>query len=203
MTTPPTPRTLYVSSIRLAAVLTAVRLSREFTRQTLRHWQLNDQIDSAEIIVSELVTNGVKTTGLPQPQPKWSDIRGHHVIGVQLRLLDASLYVEVWDPGTGTPVVPEQHPDAEGGRGLFLVEALSKRWDVYRPRNGGKIVWAELALHQPDDPTPRREAHPQRDPGNHDPTAGQELDLLDMALMQRVLDGLRQALQRDVEVAAV
>jgi hypothetical protein len=58
-----TPRTLYVSSIRLAAVLTAVSLSREFVRQTLKHWQLEEQIDSAELIASELVTNAVKMSG--------------------------------------------------------------------------------------------------------------------------------------------
>jgi hypothetical protein len=68
-------------------------------------------------------------------------------------LAGTSLYVEVWDAGDGSPVVPRQHPEAEGGRGLLLVEVLSKRWDVYRPRHGGKVVWSELALSAPGNPT--------------------------------------------------
>jgi anti-sigma regulatory factor (Ser/Thr protein kinase) len=185
------PRTHYIASLRLSAVLTAVSLSREFVRQTLQQWQLKEHIDSAELIVSELVTNAVKMTGIPDPEPKWSDIKGHHLIGVQVRIVDRSLYVEVWDSGTGSPVVPEQSPDAEGGRGLFLVETLSKRWDVYRPRSGGKVVWAELDVAKPPSAPLQADALPQREPGSHGPVAGVEMDLVDQALMQRVLDGLR------------
>jgi anti-sigma regulatory factor (Ser/Thr protein kinase) len=199
---PPTPRNLSVSSIRLAAVLMAVSLSREFIRQTLAAWQLTDQIDSAEMIVSELVTNAVKTAGITDPKPTWNMIKAHHIIGVQLRLVDASLYVEVWDRGSGAPVVPEQSLDAEGGRGLFLVEALSKQWDVYRPTVGGKVIWAELVLDEPVNPPLLKEALPLHDPGAHEPVAGEELELVDMALMQRVLDGLPLA-QRDIEAMAV
>ncbi len=191
------PRTHYIASLRLSAVLTAVSLSREFIRQTLQQWQLKEHIDSAELIVSELVTNAVKMTGIPDPDPKWSDIQGHHLIGVQLRSVDGKLYVEVWDPGTGSPVVPEQSLDAEGGRGLFLVETLSKRWDVYRPRRGGKVVWAELALSDPMTASLPTEALPQRASGSRGPTADREWELLDTALTQRVLDGLGQAPQRD------
>ncbi len=33
--------------------------------------------------------------------------------------------------------------DAEGGRGLLLVEAISHRWSWYAtPEQGGKVVWA-------------------------------------------------------------
>ena len=35
--------------------------------------------------------------------------------------------------------------DTEGGRGLFLVDALSERWNWYDARAwGGKVVWAEV-----------------------------------------------------------
>jgi hypothetical protein len=34
---------------------------------------------------------------------------------------------------------------AEGGRGLFLVAALSERWSCYTTSQGGKVVWAEIA----------------------------------------------------------
>jgi hypothetical protein len=34
-------------------------------------------------------------------------------------------------------------PDEEGGRGLMLVETLSKDWGAYR-KDGGKVVWAQI-----------------------------------------------------------
>jgi hypothetical protein len=41
-------------------------------------------------------------------------------------------------------VVPRiAEPDALNGRGLVIVEALSTRWG-WEPRDGGKVVWAEL-----------------------------------------------------------
>lgn len=201
--TPPVPRTLSVSSIRLVAVLTAVSLSREFVRQTLAAWQLADQISSAKLVVSELVTNAVKMTGITDPKPTWNMVKAHHVIGVQLRLVDTSLYVEVWDRGDGSPEISEQSPDAEGGRGLFIVESLSERWDIYRPAAGGKVVWSELRLPAGTNKPLLAERLPQRDPGAHGPMAGEVLELVDMALMQRVLDGLRIAHQRDIEAVAV
>lgn len=68
------------------------------------------------------------------------------MIAVQLRVLDGSLFVEAWDRTQEMPVV--QHPgfNATSGRGLLLVESLAKRWDVYGPTVGGKVVWAELSL---------------------------------------------------------
>jgi anti-sigma regulatory factor (Ser/Thr protein kinase) len=179
VTTPPAPKCLCVSSIRLDAVLTAVSLSREFIRQTLRLWQLADQIDSADLVVSELVTNAIKS-------------KAHHVIGVQLRLAGASLYVEVWDRGDGSPVIPEQTLDAEGGRGLFLVGSISKRWGIHRPAVGGKTVWSELPLTEPVHPPLLKDGRPLCDPGGHGPEAGPEWELVDIALVQRVVDGLRQ-----------
>ncbi|MGC5343776.1 ATP-binding protein [Streptomyces sp. DT24] len=187
-----TPTSLYVSSIRLAAVTTAANVSRAFIRQTLLRWQLADFIDGAELIVSELVTNAVKETGIIEPSPSWEMVRAHHILGVQIRLVNDNLYVEVWDRGDGEPAIPEQTNDAESGRGLFLVDVLSEKWGVHRPAVGGKIVWAKLPLDKPLDVPLLTEGLPQRDPGTHGPVAGEELKLVDKALVQRVLDGLRQ-----------
>lgn len=161
--TSPTPRTVCVSRIRLAAVLTAVGMSREFVRRTLQGWQLPDQIDCAELIVSELVTNAVKNSGGTGAYPPSE-------VGVQLRLAGADLYVEVWDRGAGSPVIAAPTLDAEGGRGLFLVEAMSRRLGVQRSPVGGKIVWAELALPE----------QVQSD---------QDVGTADLALIQRALEG--------------
>jgi anti-sigma regulatory factor (Ser/Thr protein kinase) len=185
MTAPLTPSGLHVASIRLEAVFASVGLSREFVRKTLGDWRVSDQIDDAELMVSELVTNAVKSTGVADAVPKGEGI------GVQLRAMGTTLYVEVWDGGEGSPGIPEQALDAEGGRGLFLVQALSKRWGVYRPAVGGKIIWSELALTEPVKLPPHIGELPVRDPGAHGPMAGATVKLVDIALVQRVLDGLR------------
>ena len=198
-----TPTTICVSSIRLAAVLTAVSLSREFIRQTLAAWQLADHIDAAELIVSELVTNAVKETGVTDPSPTWEMVKAHHIIGVQLRLVDTSLYVEVWDRGSGSPEIPEQSLDAEGGRGLYLVESLSKQWDIYRPAVGGKVIWAELLLDKPVSHPLLAEGMPHRDPGAPGPVAGAAMELVDLALMQRVQDEHHLVRRRGTEAVAV
>lgn len=83
------------------------------------------------------------------------------------------------------------------------MESLSEQWSIYRPAAGGKVVSVELVLDDPVNPPLLKEALPIRDPGGHGPVAGEELELVDLALMQRVLDGLRSALRRDVDAVAV
>jgi hypothetical protein len=53
--------------------------------------------------------------------------------------------IEVADPDPQGPAVRAAEPWDEGGRGTFLVAAHSSSWG-WRPRPGGKSVWAELAL---------------------------------------------------------
>jgi len=116
-----------------------------FVRHTLMRWQLEAHTDTEALVMSELVTNAVKASGIDHEQSKSWQITSAHVIGVQLRAIEASLYAEVWDR-TAAPVRKSPGPDMEGGRGLVLVEEPARRWDVYRPRVGGKVVWAELPL---------------------------------------------------------
>lgn len=52
----------------------------------------------------------------------------------------ASLVICVWDGHDDMPVRKDAAVDAEGGRGLMLVESLSKEWGVYR-ETAGKVVW--------------------------------------------------------------
>ncbi|SCD47596.1 Anti-sigma regulatory factor (Ser/Thr protein kinase) [Streptomyces sp. BpilaLS-43] len=190
----PTMRLHYATHLRLAAVPSAVSCSRMFIRQTLQRWKVPDYIDDvAELVVSELVTNAVKMTGITDPQPKWTAVKAEHVIGVQLRIIDARLYVEVWDRSTDAPVKKDPDDDAEGGRGLLLIEAMAERWDVYRPQSGGKVVWAEVLLTEPPNPPPLP-AVPVRVPGETKPRGGPAKDAATTALMQRVLDGLLNTL---------
>lgn len=186
-----TSRLFCGTNLLLAAVPSAVGCSRMFIRQALQCWKVPYCIDVAELVVSELVTNAVKATGIADPHSKWTVVKAEHVIGVQLRIIDARLYVEVWDRSTDAPVKKNPDDDTEGGRGLVLIEALTERWDVYRPEAGGKVVWAEVSLSEPPEPPPHP-AMPVRVPGETRPPGGRMEKTASTALLQRVLDGLRQ-----------
>jgi anti-sigma regulatory factor (Ser/Thr protein kinase) len=43
-------------------------------------------------------------------------------------------------------LVTDPDPEAEGGRGLWLVEQLARAWGVNRHPDGGKVVWYTLKL---------------------------------------------------------
>ncbi|MFB8777137.1 ATP-binding protein [Streptomyces broussonetiae] len=189
MNAPRQPQQLLTTSLRLAAVPTAVPCSRMFVRVALKRWMLADYIEAAELVISELVTNAVKMTGITDPEPKTWQIEAHHVIGVQLRTTSASLFVEVWDRSNAAPVSKKPNNDAEGGRGLMLVSTLAKQWDVYRPGVGGKVVWAELELGKPAEPPPVH--HPPltvRVPGATMPPRGHMEKTAHLGLIERMLD---------------
>jgi hypothetical protein len=55
--------------------------------------------------------------------------------------------VLVWDASPLPPVLVDASEDAETGRGLLLVQALSTRWGWHFPPGlGGKVVWAQTVL---------------------------------------------------------
>ena len=126
-----TPRCPLTSRLELGARPTAVPCARMITRQMIREWGLPGLVDTAELLVSELVTNAIRAScGLPEPT-------------IRLWLVSdrSTLIIRVWDGSSEMPVVCEDaSPDAECGRGLLLVEALSKDWGAYR-RGHGKVVW--------------------------------------------------------------
>ncbi|WP_406158253.1 ATP-binding protein [Streptomyces canus] len=182
---------VYTSSLQLAAVPSAASCSRMLVRLTLTRWKLADYIETAELVMSELVTNAVQATGLTDPEPKSWDITAEHVIGVQLRATGTSLVLDVWDRSPGVPVAKSPCDDAEGGRGLLLIGAMAKQWDVFRPHAGGKIVWAELELDRAAKPPPLT-TMPVRIPGATKPPKGPVHTMAEEALLQRFLDALYQ-----------
>ncbi|WP_079146754.1 SpoIIE family protein phosphatase [Streptomyces griseochromogenes] len=109
----------------------AVRHARRFTRRTLRAWSVSPEtIDTALLIVSELVTNALVHTG--------GQVR------LDLSLLNHRLRLAVADASPRSPVKPTHIGwEATGGRGILLVEAVSAAWGTV-PVSGGKQVWAEI-----------------------------------------------------------
>lgn len=135
-----------VTCLTLAAAPAAVSCSRQLVHLTLNRWGLAALIEDAELVISELVTNSVRATGLTDTKPGWADLGGLATIDVRLLLYPAGVNVEVWDRDPTAPVRHDAAPDEEGGRGLVIVAALCKQWH-YRPSSwGGKVVSAELTV---------------------------------------------------------
>ncbi|HUZ22638.1 MAG TPA: ATP-binding protein [Streptosporangiaceae bacterium] len=137
-----------VSSLELVTLPSAPFWARRQTRAALQSWRLwTETIETAELLVSELVTNAVKFTGAEPARPGYADLQGVERISLILRYLAGRLIIEVSDPDPTPPVFAEADDDAEGGRGLMLVQALSKEWNYYLPPSGGKVVYCVLGTH--------------------------------------------------------
>lgn len=111
-----------------------VATSRTLVARQLGIWDLPDLVFTAQLVVSELVTNAIRY-GTPP---------------IQLRLiLDQVLICEVSDGNSAAPHVRHPRASDEGGRGLLLVAQLAKRWGT-RLTPGGKTIWAEQPLAVPE-----------------------------------------------------
>ncbi|MGW6555170.1 SpoIIE family protein phosphatase [Streptomyces sp. NPDC055051] len=103
--------------------------ARRLARRALARWDLEELNDSVELLISEVVTNAVRYAERP----------------VTLRLLKTDvLRCEVGDDSPQLPRQRRARETDEGGRGLFLVNRLARRWGATR-LSGGKVVWFELA----------------------------------------------------------
>ncbi|MFH8977125.1 SpoIIE family protein phosphatase [Streptomyces sp. NPDC017890] len=107
---------------------TAPGRARRLARRALARWGMEDLTDSVELLVSEVVTNAVRYATKP----------------VTLRLLRTDvLRCEVGDDVPQLPRLRQARATDEGGRGLYLVNRLARRWGATR-LSTGKVVWFEL-----------------------------------------------------------
>ena len=87
--------------------------------------------DTVVLAMTEMVTNSIRHASGPVEVVLTGDSRVL-VVGVSDR----------------SDVLPHQSPpeiEAEGGRGLMLLEQLASRWGVRTHPHGGKTVWCEFA----------------------------------------------------------
>ena len=89
--------------------------------------------DTAALVISELVTNAIVHTVSSR-------------VVCELHDHDDTVRIAVHDEGCapGEPHPSPQRPDEEHGRGLLLVDALSRAWGA-QEHGPGLLVWAELA----------------------------------------------------------
>ncbi|MEV0618216.1 ATP-binding protein [Nonomuraea sp. NPDC050404] len=99
--------------------------------------------DDAAIVVSELAANAVQHSGAA----------GSGVFTVSLAHADGAVRIEVGNTtGPERPTVGRNDPQATGGRGLLIVDSLSRRWGVVRDGTQTR-VWCEIG-RTPPDPAP-------------------------------------------------
>ncbi|MEU4116593.1 ATP-binding protein [Kitasatospora sp. NPDC028055] len=115
----------------------AVGEARRMVRGKLAEWGLPELVEPAALVVSELVTNAVKTGCLARM-----------TVTVR-RLTDRTVRVAVRDGSRTLPVLMVAGEDEEGHRGLALVHHVTGgRWGA-SVEAYGKIVHADLTVVVP------------------------------------------------------
>jgi hypothetical protein len=142
------PRPLDTGSIALVTLPTSPFWARRYTRMFLASCRgIGESItETAELLASELVTNAVRFVNDPRRYSKHADAS---VISLSLRHFRGSLLIEVYDTDDNPPVLSDPDDYAESGRGLVLVNALSKEWSYFFPPGGGKVVYCVLEIALP------------------------------------------------------
>jgi anti-sigma regulatory factor (Ser/Thr protein kinase) len=120
--------TLWSHETVLAAGAMSASQAREFVRFHLQEHHLPQLVEDVRLVVSELATNAVTHAGTPFTVVLLAD-EGRVLLTVQ----------------DGSPSPPSQLAAQAldtGGRGLFIVNMVSRRWGVDVSPDGMKSVWA-------------------------------------------------------------
>ncbi len=119
--------------VTLAGRPESVPRARKLAAPVLAAWASEgDEADSASLLVTELVTNAIRFSPGPVILALWRP--------------PGLLVVEVSDQSPDLPLQRRAGPGSENGRGLVLVEQLSREWGCYVPGPGWKTVWCSIAV---------------------------------------------------------
>ena len=145
---PGQPRPLDAGTLALVALPTSPFWARRYTRFFLGSCRgiAAETAETAELLVSELVTNAVRFAGDPARVLRYSERADAARIVLSLRHFPQCLLIEVCDADRDPPVLSRADDCAEGGRGLMLVDALSSEWSYFFPPDGGKVVYCFLEI---------------------------------------------------------
>lgn len=121
--------------VRFPAVTASIALARQWVRHCVEGFggplRRHPMIQTAELLVSELITNAIRHgAGPPLVRVTWTG-----------RLLR----IAVSDDSDRQPRTRATANSEPGGFGLQLLERLALRWGVV-PQLPGKTVWVELGL---------------------------------------------------------
>jgi anti-sigma regulatory factor (Ser/Thr protein kinase) len=105
---------------------------RRFAVAASREQGFTGDSDTLALLVSEVATNAL--------------LHGRGEVRLSVVQRAGRLRVEVSDASNRLPVRREADLEAQGGRGVALLEQLSENWGVRPLPLRGKIVWFELAV---------------------------------------------------------
>ncbi|MEV1176163.1 ATP-binding protein [Nonomuraea sp. NPDC049784] len=106
----------------------SITAARRIARRALAEFGYQGHHEDVLLVVSELVTNAL--------------VHGDGPPSLRMRGSASQVRVEVGDAGERLPEPRE--PGPANGWGLHVVGLLSTGWGI-SPRDGGKVVWCELA----------------------------------------------------------
>ena len=118
----------------------SVGRARTLFREQAATWGLPPEVtQTAELLLSELMTNAYRHAKVPAGREIWAR--------AILRTEPARLRVQVTDASPTLPTPRTPSPEEESGRGLTLVTLLAETWGAEARAAGlGKTVWFELSL---------------------------------------------------------
>lgn len=137
--------TSWSSDITLDADPVSASRARTFVRLHLAEHGLANLSEDVELVVSELATNAMLHAQTP--------------FRVSLNAFEQTLLLEVEDGSPTVPVHVHADPLEVHGRGLDIVDLLSREWGMDPLPDGRKSVWVEFNLPwatggQPIEPPP-------------------------------------------------
>ncbi|MFI0937439.1 ATP-binding protein [Streptomyces sp. NPDC021020] len=125
---------------RVSADEAAVTAARREVLNVVRGWRVpftNAMFDDLGLLTGEIVTNAIRHAEAP--------------CVVAVRWTGTRVRVEVTDASPVRPKPRHGSPDAEGGRGLLLVDALAADWGS-ADDPAGKVVWFEVGAREQPPP---------------------------------------------------
>lgn len=108
--------------------------ARRFVASTLDGHALQ-MVEDAVLLASEVVTNALR--------------HASEAVRVVVDVDDRVVRVEVHDDSPLLPVVGPVRSTATGGRGMPMVDTMTRRWGVTPAADGGKAMWFELGVTEP------------------------------------------------------
>lgn len=122
-------RAVRTAAAALAKERSSPRRSRELVRSALVGWCDPPSLAVVELLISELVANGVE--------------HAQTEVDVRVAVGPSAVRVEVTDRNPTLPVMRSPGLDSPSGRGLRIVDNAALRWGV-QARRTGKCVWFEV-----------------------------------------------------------
>ena len=138
----PNRATLWSHETQFPAEVESVPRTRHFVCTHLIDNRLLYLVEDVRLVVSELATNAIRHANTP--------------FTVTLEQLDQSVMLTVTDGSPAPPVRLAKDLLDTSGRGLSIVDLVSRDWGLTRRPGQAKSVWASFPLRVAHDPTADR-----------------------------------------------